>query len=192
MKLFFFGEKNTLDRFTLQELREMQIQLEKKSESLRKQIADLEEEIAFLFEKAKQAKTRADEVSLARKIKTLQEKLKMKSNAQVEIEKELRAVNNIAILKEHEEDLKVAGIWGRLRKMDPEKLDKELRERTLDAQDRERLTESVIALTGEVMAAGAGHEEDLDEILDTIRSVKKGEMEPEAASKKVSREKDLE
>lgn len=190
MKFLFFGEKNPLDSFTIEELRENEIRLDHRSEGLRKEMSAIEDQMSALFEKAREAKTKADEVSLARRIKTLEEELKMKSNAQAEIEKELRAVSNIRILKEHQREIEEAGVWGKLRKMDPERLAEAMRNMVLDGQDRDKLVTDVIGLTGEAMSAGAGYEEDLDDVLEKIRMVKKGEMEPEAAKKSLSREKD--
>jgi hypothetical protein len=191
MKFFIFKEKNALDNFSPQELREMQIQLDRKSGNLKKEIETIEGDIASLFEKARSAKTKSEEITLAHRIKTLQERQGMKLKAQAELEKELRAISNISILKEHEEDLKVAGVWGKLKKMDPEKLDRDLRGKVLDAQDHNTLVNDVIKLTGESMAAGTEFDEDIGDILKTVHSVKKGELDPEVATKKVSKEMDL-
>lgn len=183
-----FGSKNPIESMSIDELKIMEIKLTNKIEELQAEVRNIEKEIQILFEKAKNAKSKSEEVSLARRIKTLLQKKEMKLNAQAQLEKELRAVSNLLILKEYEEDLKSAGVWDKLRKLDPEELEKWLISKNLEAKNRDELVSSVIEMTS--MAMEVDYEEDLDEILDAIRAVKEGNMEPEDAEKMLRKEKE--
>lgn len=183
-----FGSKNPIESMSIDELKIMEIKLTNKIEELQAEVRSIEKEIQILFEKAKNAKSKSEEVSLARRIKTLLQKKEMKLNAQAQLEKELRAVSNLLILKEYEEDLKSAGVWDKLRKLDPEELEKWLISKNLEAKNRDELVSSVIEMTS--MAMEVDYEEDLDEILDAIRAVKEGNMEPEDAEKMLRKEKE--
>ena len=60
---------------------------------------------------------------MARRIKTISQKKEMKTAAQAKLDKELRAVSNILILKEHKADLQAAEVWEKVKKLEPEKLE---------------------------------------------------------------------
>ena len=182
-----FGSKNPLESMKLDDLRVMEIKLTKKIEELNAEINQVDREINLLFEKAKEAKSKSEELSLARRIKTLSQKKEMKLAAQAQLEKELRAVTNVLILKEHEADLKSAGVWDAIKKLEPEKLESWLISKNLEARNRSELVATVLDMTSKAMITGAEYEEDLEDILDAIRAVKEGDLEPEEAREKVER-----
>ncbi len=182
-----FGSKNPLESMKLDDLRVMEIKLTKKIEELSAEINQVDREINLLFEKAKEAKSKSEELSLARRIKTLSQKKEMKLAAQAQIEKELRAVTNVLILKEHEADLKSAGVWDAIKKLEPEKLESWLISKNLEARNRSELVATVLDMTSKAMVTGAEYEEDLEDILDAIRAVKEGDLEPEEAREKVEK-----
>jgi len=169
-----FGKKSMED-LNVDELRIMEIKLNHKIEEIRSEISVIDEEIQRLFEEARNAKSETEEVSIANRIKTLVDKKEMKAAAQSQLEKELRAVSNMLIIKEHEADLKSAGVWDALRNVSPEKLERYLISKKLDAEDRNRLVSTVTEMTS--MAIRGEHDE-LDGILRAIRAVKEGSMEP--------------
>jgi len=183
-----FSRKKTIDDYSVEELREMEIRLNHKIEALLREAGAIEKEIQALFEKAKKAKSRSEEVSIANRIKTLSHKKNAKLNAQAQLEKELRAVSNLLVLKEHESDLRQAGVWDDLRKLSPQEVESYLIRKRLEAEDRDQLIGSVIEMTSQAMAQGAEIDEELEDILSTIRAVKKGELEPEQAERVVSGE----
>jgi len=183
-----FGFKNPVESMEVDNLRVMEIKLNSKIEDLQAQTKSIENEIQVLFEKAREAKTKSEELSLARKIKTLSQKKEMKLAAQAQLEKELRAVSNVLILKEHEQDLKAAGVWENLSKLKPEELENWLISKNLEAKDRDELVSSVVDMTSMAMETGVEYEEDLDDILDAIRAVKEDKDEDAG---KVLREKKL-
>ncbi|MFO7966093.1 MAG: hypothetical protein R6U44_00645 [Archaeoglobaceae archaeon] len=185
-----FGSKNPVESMNIEELKEMEIKLNNKSDNLQKEVNEIENEIQVLFEKAREAKTKSEEQSFARKIKTLSQKKDMKLSAQGQLEKELRAVSNVLILKDHKSDLKSAGVWDKISKLKPEELENWLISKNLEARDRHDLVSSVVEMTSSAMNTGEEPDDDLEDILDTIRSVKKGDMEPDEAREKVSKEQE--
>ncbi len=187
VKIFskLFGSRNPLESMKADELKVMEIKLNRKIEDLRNDIRQIEGEIQILFERARSARDKSEEISIARRIKTLAQKKEMKLAAQAQLEKELRAVSNVLILKEHEEDLKAAGVWERVKGLDPEELESWLISKNLEARSRDELVSTVVEMTSTAMRTGISYEDDLDDILDAIRAVKEGEMEPEEAEKKL-------
>ena len=166
----------------------MEIKLNKKIDDLNEEIRNIASTIQSLFQKARETTTQSEEISIANRIKTLSQKKEMKQSAIMQLEKELRGVSNLLILKENERDLKESGAWNKLKKMKPEKMEKWLTSKTLEQRNRQELMDTVVSMTSEAMES-VDYDEDLDEILDTIREVKGGNIEVEDASKKVMKEK---
>ena len=125
-----------IESMGVDELRVMEIKLNSKIDDLQSEVRKIEKEIQILFEKARNARSKSEEISIARRIETLLQKKEMKLNTQARLEKELRAVSNLLIIKEHEEDLKSAGVWDKLRKLKPEELENWLISKNLEAKDR--------------------------------------------------------
>ncbi len=67
-------------------------------------------------------------------------------------------------------------------------MEKWLTSKTLEQVNRQELMDTVVSMTSEAMES-VDYDEDLDEILDTIREVKGGNIEVEDASRKVMKEK---
>jgi len=184
-KLLKAGDISSLK---IKDLRLMEIKLNKKIDDLNEEIRDIAETIQKLFEKARETKTQSEEITIANRIKTLNQKKDMKQSAVVQLEKELRGVSNLLILKENERDLKESGAWKKLEKMKPEKMEKWLTAKTLDQRNRQDMINNIISMTSGAMES-IDYDSDLDDILDTIREVKGGDLEAEEASKKVMKEK---
>jgi len=177
-----------IESLKIKDLRLMEIKLNKKIDDLNEEIRSIASTIQSLFQKARETTTQSEEISIANRIKTLSQKKEMKQSAIMQLEKELRGVSNLLILKENERDLKESGAWNKLKKMKPEKMEKWLTSKTLEQRDRQELMDTVVSMTSEAMES-VDYDEDLDEILDTIREVKGGNIEVEDASKKVMKEK---
>ncbi|MEA2014476.1 MAG: hypothetical protein U9N38_04125 [Thermodesulfobacteriota bacterium] len=175
-----------------EDLRIMEIQLGRKIEVLQDESKKVETEITLFFERAGAAKSKSEELSLARRIKTLSQKKQMKLSAQAQLEKELRAISNILILKEHEADLKSAGVWENVRTLSSDDLEAWLVKKNLDSQNRDVLISEITDMTSTAMTTGVEEEEDLEEILDAIRAVKEGDMEPEEAEVEMAAGKEVE
>lgn len=192
MALLNIFRKNPIEKLSRDKLRETELRLKVKSEKLTGEVSEIEAQVQHLFQKSKEAKSRLEEISLANRIKTLIQKKDMKAAAHAELEKELRAVSNLLIIKEHEADLKAAGVWEPLQKAPPEELERYLIEMKLKAEDRQATVRMATDLTSSMLKPAAEHEEGLEDILAVMREVREGKLEPEAAGKMVTEEKEQE
>ena len=188
MGIYKLLKSGDLDSLKIKDLRLMEIKLNKKIDDLNEEIRGIAETIQRLFENARETKTQSEEITIANRIKTLNQKKDMKQSAFVQLEKELRGISNLLILKENERDLKESGAWKKLEKMKPEKMEKWLTAKTLDQRNRQDVINNIISMTSGAMES-IDYDSDLDDILDTIREVKGGDLEAEEASKKVMKEK---
>ena len=166
-----FGRKNPIDKMKIDELREMEIRLNHKIEALSDVIRSLENKITNLFEDAKKTTSKNEELSIARRIKTVSQEKEMKYAAMAQLEKELRVVSNLLIIKEHEQDLRTAGVWDKVRGVDPDTLEKWLIAKKLDGQKRDEFVKTVIDITGSTLEPEV-EEDDLDDIMDAIHAMK--------------------
>jgi hypothetical protein len=192
MPLSRIFHKNPIKKLSSDELKDMELNLNVKTDRLTEEVARIEQEIQKLFQKGKETESHLEEVSLASHIKTLCRKKELKAAAHAQLEKELRAVSNMLIIKEHETDLKNAGVWEPLERIPPADLEAYLIERKLEAEDRQAAVRVVTDLTSSILNPTTGYEEGLEDILSVMREVRQGKLEPEMASDIVSKERKLE
>ncbi|WP_456395171.1 hypothetical protein [Thermococcus sp.] len=185
----FFGKKNPLD-IPLPKLRESQIKLEYQIEKIERELSSIDDEVALLFERAKKARTKSEELTIATKIKTLNQRKKNLQKTHAQLNKQLMLISNLAIIKENEALLKGTPTWDLLRNMSPEELERNLAEMQLDARNFSENLNQMLGMTDQTIGAGVDFEEDeeLAEIMRTIHAVKEGELEPEIAAEKVTGE----
>jgi thiamine phosphate synthase YjbQ (UPF0047 family) len=176
-----FGGGNPIDTFSLDELKVTEIQLNKKVDDIHAEVRRIDQEVQRNYDLAKESSSKSEEVSYARRIKTLLQKKEMKLSSQAQIEKELRAVSNVLILKEREKDLP-SDVVKKLKKLDPEQMEKYLIGKKLDTMNDDAQIDAIIDMTSSTMEVGVEEEDDLTDILDTIRSGKEGSsVSPEPA-----------
>jgi len=173
-----FGARNPVDSMSPKDLRIMEIQLTRRIDEIAGEAKRVDGEIALLLEKARSPLSKNEEISLARRIKTLSQKKEMKLAAHAQLDKELRAVSNILILKEHEADLRSAGVWNQVKDLEPDVLEDWLIKKNLEGQSRSDLVTTITQMTSSAMSTGVEEDEELDEILDVIRAVKDGSLDP--------------
>ena len=185
----FFGKKNPLD-IPLPKLKESQIKLDYQIQKIENEIASIDREIAELFERAKKARSKSEELTIATKIKTLNQRKKNLQATHMQLNKQLMLISNLTIIKENEAILKGTPTWEMLRNMSPEELERNLANMQLDAQNFNENLNQMLGITDQTLSVGANFEEDeeLAEIMRTIHAVKEGELEPETAAEKVSGE----
>ncbi len=183
--VFKLFRRNPLDSVSIEELKEMEIKLENKIRGVKAEIEEIDREIELVLEDAKKAKTKSDKLSLARRLKTLKQKKEMKLKAQAKIEKELRMVSNLIIVKEYQKDLESTGVWGKLKKMNPEKVEEWLVERNFEEMSRDEMISQVIAMTSSAMDKGIEFEEDLEDELEVIRAIKRGDVDIKDAKREI-------
>ena len=185
-----FGGGNPIDTFSIDELKVTEIQLNKKVETIHAEVRRIDQEVQRTYDLAKESSSKSEEVSYARQIKTFLQKKEMKLSSLAQIDKDLRAVSNILILKEREKDLP-ADVVRKLKKLDPEKMENYLIEKKLDTLNDDAQIDAIIDMTSSTMEVGIEPEDDLGDILDTIRAGKEGavNVSPETAR---SKKKELE
>ena len=166
-----FGRGNPIDTLSLDELKITEIQLNKKVDDIHAEVRRVDVEISRNYELAKAASSESEQVSYARRIKTLLQKKEMKLSTQAQIEKELRAVSNILILKDREKDLP-ADVIKKLKKIDPDQMEQYLIGKKLDTMSDDAQIDAIIGMTSGTMEVGVEPDDDLAEILDTIRAGK--------------------
>jgi len=172
-----FGEKNPIDSISLDDLQVTEIQLNKKVEDIHAEVRRIDKEVQRNYDMARSSASASEEVSYARHIKTLLLKKEAKLSTQAQLEKELRAVSNIVILKQREKDLP-AGVLKKIKSINPEIMEHYLLSMNLDEmEDDEQLTK-IISMTSSTMEVGVEPEDDLTDILATIRAGKAQEAPP--------------
>jgi len=191
MALFsrFFGKKNPLD-IPLSQLRETHVKLDMQIRKIEAEMLEIDRQIALLFEQAKKAKSKAEELTIATKIKTLNQRKKNLQNTHFQLNKQMMLVSNLMIIKENEAILKNTPTWKILHEMSPEELEQRLTEMQLDTQNLNENLNQMLGYTDQALSTGVEFEtdEELAEILDTIKAVKEGELEPDVAAEKVTGE----
>lgn len=97
----------------------------------------------------------------------------MKLNTQIQLEKELRVVSNIQILKEQKDDLKTAGIWDAFGILEPEDIESWLVKTNLSAESHDELLREIADLTeGAISGINDSYDEDIRDILNEIEAMK--------------------
>jgi hypothetical protein len=168
-----FGGGNPIDTLSLDDLKITEIQLNKKVDDIHAEVRRIDLDVERNYDLAKKSTSQSEEVSYARRIKTLLLKKEGKLASQAQIEKEIRAVSNLVILKEREKDLP-SDVVKKLKKLDPDQMEKYLIAKKLDTMNDDAQIDAIIDMTSGTMEVGVEPEEDLTEILDTIRAGKEG------------------
>ncbi|MBC7109085.1 MAG: hypothetical protein H5T41_09950, partial [Methanomassiliicoccales archaeon] len=111
-------------------------------------------------------------------------------NTHFQLNKQMMLVSNLMIIKENEAILKNTPTWKILHEMSPEELEQRLTEMQLDTQNLNENLNQMLGYTDQALSTGVEFEtdEELAEILDTIKAVKEGELEPDVAAEKVTGE----
>lgn len=180
-----FGDSNEkedqINKFESKTLFEKRVQLEAKSDDLVQEIQKIEKQIDALVESSKGTNP-SEKRRIASRIKTLQEKKAFKEDALFSVEQELRAVSGIEIVREGDK-IPEMGVTS---KINAEKMEKDLIDRRLKAQERE---EKISTVTSKISATikPAEHDSDSDEILDMLNELDEGNLEPDYVKEKLSK-----
>ncbi|UUX92873.1 hypothetical protein [Methanoplanus endosymbiosus] len=183
MRIFQFKGKNKeLYELPLNVLKIRDVHLSKKSDELGYEIFLIEDRIKELYKEAGNSETESEEVSIARRIESLIYRREIKLSSQISLENEYRALSNLIVLKEHENDLKNAGIWNSLSGANPERLESWLSRMNLRDKDHNGIIGEIISITSE--SADIRDDEidgGLEHILKNIKSVRNGDLDPKNA-----------
>ena len=188
LRSLFFRSKNPLD-MPIDKIRESKIKLDIKIRTLEEEMLEIEREIRKLFERAKKTKSKSEEITIATKIKTLSQRKKQLQNSHALLNKQMRFIDNLLIIKENEEILKSTPLWNTLRSMSPEELERYLIDKKIDSENIIETLNSALGITEDMLSsASEEYDEDIADILSTIQAVKEGELDVEDAKEIVSKE----
>ena len=191
LKNLFFRSKNPLD-MPIDKIRESKIKLDVKIRKLEEEMLEIDRHIAKLFERAKKAESKSEELTIATKIKTLSQRKKQLQNSHALLNKQMRFIDNLLIIKENEEILKSTPLWNTLRSMSPEELEGYLIEMKINNENIIETLNSALGITEDMLSsASEEYDEDIADILSTIQAVKEGELDVEDAKGIVSKEERL-
>jgi len=191
LKSLFFRSKNPLD-MPLDKIRESKIKLDVKIKKLEEEILQIDNQITMLFERAKETKSKSEELTIATKIKTLNQRKKQLQNSHALLNKQMRFIDNLLIIKENEEILKSTPLWSMLRSMSPAELERHLINMRIDSENLIGTLNNALGITDNMLdSASEEHDEDIEDILSTIHAIKEGELDVEDAKGILSNEEKL-
>lgn len=182
--MFRFFKKNPLE-VPLEKLREDYVRLDLQIRDIEKEISDIEKRIAQLFEDGKKAKTRSEELTIATRIKTLSQRKQNLQATHAQLNKQVMLLSNLIIIKENEKILKTSPLYDKLKKMSFEDLEATLTKFQLDTQNLNENLMLALGYTDQAIAVGYEEDEEIKQILDTMRAVKEGDLDPEKAAKRI-------
>jgi hypothetical protein len=173
-----FERGNPINSISLDDLKIAEIQKIKKVDDIHAEIRRNDQEVQRYYSLAKETTSRSEEISYAGRIKTLLLQKDAKLSTQAQLEKELRVISNIIIIKEQEKDLP-AGVIKKLLSLSPEEMERKLIEISLDRADQTKTLEYLGGMTSGSIGASVEQDEDgLADILGTIREGKNQSAPP--------------
>ncbi|MEM2085990.1 MAG: hypothetical protein QXF06_01115 [Archaeoglobaceae archaeon] len=184
--MFRFFKKNPLE-ISLEKLKDDKIKLDLQIRKVEEEISDIERQITLLFEEGKRAKTRSEELTIATKIKTLSQRKQNLQATHAQLNKQMMLLSNIMIIKENEALIRSSPLYETLRKMPAEELENKLATIQLDAQNLNENLMKALGYTDQAISVGYEEDEEIKKIMDTMRAVKEGDLEPEKAMRKVEK-----
>jgi len=190
LKSLFFKSKNPLD-MPIDKIRESKIVLDVKIRKLEGEILEIDRRIAKLFERAKNTESKSEELTIATEIKTLSQRKKQLQNSHALLNKQMRFIDNLLIIKENEEILKSTPLWNILRSMSPQELEMYLIEMKINNENIIEKLNSALGITEDMLSsASEEYDEDIQDILSTIQAVKEGELDVEDAKVLISKKEE--
>ncbi|ADG13155.1 conserved hypothetical protein [Methanocaldococcus infernus ME] len=188
LKKLFSKNKNPLD-LPIKELNESKIKLNIQIEKLEREILTIDNQINQLFERAKNSKSKSEELTIATKIKTLNQRKKQLQNSHALLNKQLRFIENLLIVKENEHILKSTPLWNILRNMSQGELERYLIKMKLDKENLINSLNMALGITDSLLdSTSEEQDEDIQDILNTIHALKEGELDVEDAKRIISEE----
>ena len=188
LKSLFSKNKNPLN-MSLSELNESKMKLDIQIRKLEEKISQIDSQITLLFEKAKNSRSKSEEITIASRIKTLNQEKKQLQNSHALLNKQMRFINNTLIIKENEEILKSTPLWNILNSMSPQELEKYLIDMKINSENIIGTLNNALGITdGVLSSASEAYDEDIEDILSTIHAIKEGELDVEDAKGMVSNE----
>lgn len=131
----FSRQPQTLDDIPLEELRREQVRLEQQEKKLLREISEYEDQKNALYAEGKAARGSVHrQRSIALKIKSVDDQVKMTDRKLRTISKQLQAANNFIYLKQSKRELEQSGLFGMINQMDLEELDAWIERASIDGE----------------------------------------------------------
>ncbi|UXM84178.1 hypothetical protein [Methanococcus aeolicus] len=189
LKSVFSKNKNPLD-IPLDKLKESKIKLDYQVRKLEDNLSQIDSKITMLFEKAKNSNSKSEELTIATKIKTLSQRKKQLQNSHALLNKQVRFLDNLLVIKENEDILKSTPLWSSLSSMSKEDMENHLIDMKINNENIVGTLNSALGITDDMLSsASEEHDEDIADILNTIHAVKEGELDIDDANGIISNEK---
>lgn len=131
----FSKRPQTLDDISADELRREQVRLEQQEKKLLKEIQEYEAKKQEYFAQGKAAKGSVHmQRSLALKIKSVDDQVRMTDRKLRTVAKQLQATNNFLFLKQSKRELEQSGLFSAINAMDLEQLDAWIERASIDGE----------------------------------------------------------
>ncbi|NPA47186.1 MAG: chromosome assembly protein [Thermococci archaeon] len=188
MKIFDrLSRKNTIEKLSLRELQGEEIRLRNRLERLKKDIDQIEKKKKQLFQQGIGA-DKLKKKMLAQEIKglDLEEKLKLKDFTTAQ--KQYTLVKNLIIVKKYEKELRKAGIWDKLRNVEPEQLEQALIKVNLTGKEFDDMVSDLNRVFEMEVAEFEETEDETEkELMKAWSQVEAGEASAEEVAEKLTR-----
>lgn len=158
----FFKKQSPLEQINADELFAEKIRLEREEELKTAEVEKLAEKKKELFQKGFNA-TKAEQRSLARKIKETDRDVKLKEKHLQTMNKQILAVNNMQFIHEQKKLLKSSGVMSKLTNLPPTELNKFLSEINLQT----KISENGIDIINDMFTAEFDLDGEMDEDSET-------------------------
>jgi len=180
-----FGRRSTVEKLSLRELQEEEIRLRNRLERLKKDINAIEKKKKELFQQGIGA-DKLKKKMLAQEIKSLDMEEKLKLKEFTTAQKQYTLIKNLIVVKRYERELREAGVWDKLKRVEPGELERALIRINLDGKEFNDMVESLNRVFEmEIAEFEEGEDETERELFEAWAQVESGEAEPEEVVEKV-------
>jgi len=188
MKIFDkLSRKNTIEKLSLRELQGEEIRLRNRLERLKKDINQIEKKKKQLFQQGIGA-DKLKKKMLAQEIKRLDREEKIKLQNFTRIQNMYTLVNNLIIVKKYEKELRTAGIWNKLRNVEPEQLEQALIKVNLTGKEFDDMVSDLNRVFEMEVAEFEETEDETEkELMKAWSQVESGEASAEEVAEKLTR-----
>ncbi|MCX7045002.1 MAG: hypothetical protein NTX50_05885 [Candidatus Sumerlaeota bacterium] len=163
----FFGRKKSIKDLSLNDLQTEKVRLEENERRVNKNIEKLEGDKGKLFKQGASEASKRQKIIIARKIKELDEQVKEQDRKSSMLSKQIRVVNRLVSMKRKEGELKAAGLWSTISKMDATELESML----TDGKVSSELETAKVKQILDILETETEMSETLEEDADTMRLV---------------------
>lgn len=185
------GGKGVLEKVDISGLRTEEIQMKNRGERLRNELLGMETKKAKMFKEGVGADFMKKKM-LAQEMQTIDKRGKQIYGEFEMLQKRLRVLTNIRMIKNRENELRRDGIWDKLLGMDYSELEMWIaKNETILIEEREKLGEMEERLGVTTEQAAEEMDKDTKELFDLWADAETGKIPMEDAEKEIELEKKL-